>query len=62
MIWKVMFIFLMGYIVGLFIGLYVYCKLCEYEICKILDSDNVIELKLYILIVIIVVILVIFLV
>ncbi len=38
---------LMGYIVGLLIGLYVYRKPREYETRKILDSDNVTELKPY---------------
>lgn len=52
----------MGYIVGLLIGLYVYRKPREYETRKISDSDNVTELKPYILIVTIVAILATFLV
>lgn len=51
MIWKAMLIPSMGYIVGLLIGLYVYRKPREYETRKISDSDNVTELKPYILIV-----------
>ncbi|CAC9071526.1 Na+/H+ antiporter family protein [Staphylococcus aureus] len=62
MIWKAMLIPSMGYIVGLLIGLYVYRKPCEYETRKISDSDNVTELKPYILIVTIVAILATFLV
>lgn len=62
MIWKAMLIPSMGYIVGLLIGLYVYRKPREYETRKILDSDNVTELKPYILIVTIVAILATFLV
>ncbi|HCY7792900.1 TPA: Na+/H+ antiporter family protein [Staphylococcus aureus] len=62
MIWKAMLIPSMGYIVGLLIGLYVYCKPREYETRKISDSDNVTELKPYILIVTIVAILATFLV
>ncbi|EOB7299740.1 Na+/H+ antiporter family protein [Staphylococcus aureus] len=62
MIWKAMLIPSMGYIVGLLIGLYVYRKPREYETRKISDSDNVTELKPYILIVTIVAILAIFLV
>ncbi|MBY0825881.1 Na+/H+ antiporter family protein [Staphylococcus aureus] len=62
MIWKAMLIPSMGYIVGLLIGLYVYRKLREYETRKISDSDNVTELKPYILIVTIVAILATFLV
>ncbi|HCQ1946826.1 TPA: Na+/H+ antiporter family protein [Staphylococcus aureus] len=62
MIWKAMLIPSMGYIVGLLIGLYVYRKPREYETRKISDSDNVIELKPYILIVTIVAILATFLV
>ncbi|HCX9254127.1 TPA: Na+/H+ antiporter family protein [Staphylococcus aureus] len=62
MIWKAMLIPSMGYIVGLLIGLYVYRKPREYETCKISDSDNVTELKPYILIVTIVAILATFLV
>lgn len=62
MIWKAMLIPSMGYIVGLFIGLYVYRKPREYETRKISDSDNVTELKPYILIVTIVAILATFLV
>ncbi|HDB8503748.1 Na+/H+ antiporter family protein [Staphylococcus aureus] len=62
MIWKAMFIPSMGYIVGLLIGLYVYRKPREYETRKISDSDNVTELKPYILIVTIVAILATFLV
>ncbi|HCW7603882.1 TPA: Na+/H+ antiporter family protein [Staphylococcus aureus] len=62
MIWKAMLIPSMGYIVGLLIGLYVYRKPREYETRKISDSDNVTELKPYILIVIIVAILATFLV
>ncbi|MST16524.1 Na+/H+ antiporter family protein [Staphylococcus aureus] len=62
MIWKAMLIPSMGYIVGLLIGLYVYRKPREYETRKISDSDNVTELKLYILIVTIVAILATFLV
>ncbi|SBC93921.1 Na+/H+ antiporter family protein [Staphylococcus aureus] len=62
MIWKAMLIPSMGYIVGLLIGLYVYRKPREYEIRKISDSDNVTELKPYILIVTIVAILATFLV
>ncbi len=54
MIWKAMLIPSMGYIVGLLIGLYVYRKPREYETRKISDSDNVTELKPYILIVTIV--------
>ncbi|HDP2144964.1 TPA: Na+/H+ antiporter family protein [Staphylococcus aureus] len=61
MIWKAMFIPSMGYIVGLLIGLYVYRKPREYETRKISDSDNVTELKPYILIVTIVAILATFL-
>ncbi|HDB1040243.1 TPA: Na+/H+ antiporter family protein [Staphylococcus aureus] len=57
MIWKAMLIPSMGYIVGLLIGLYVYRKPREYETRKISDSDNVTELKPYILIVTIVAIL-----
>ncbi|HFQ1510648.1 Na+/H+ antiporter family protein [Staphylococcus aureus] len=62
MIWKAMLIPTMGYIVGLLIGLYVYRKPREYETRKISDSDNVTELKPYILIVTIVAILATFLV
>ncbi|HDP5789562.1 TPA: Na+/H+ antiporter family protein [Staphylococcus aureus] len=62
MIWKAMLIPSMGYIVGLLIGLYVYRKPREYETSKISDSDNVTELKPYILIVTIVAILATFLV
>ncbi|PZL00640.1 sodium:proton antiporter [Staphylococcus aureus] len=62
MIWKAMLIHSMGYIVGLLIGLYVYRKPREYETRKISDSDNVTELKPYILIVTIVAILATFLV
>ncbi|HBI3467110.1 TPA: Na+/H+ antiporter family protein [Staphylococcus aureus] len=62
MIWKAMLIPSMGYIVGLLIGLYVYRKPREYETRKISDSDNVTELKPYILIVTIVAILATFLV
>ncbi|HDH1974714.1 TPA: Na+/H+ antiporter family protein [Staphylococcus aureus] len=62
MIWKAMLIPSMGYIVGLLIGLYVYSKPREYETRKISDSDNVTELKPYILIVTIVAILATFLV
>lgn len=62
MIWKAMLIPSMGYIVGLLIGLYVYRKAREYETRKISDSDNVTELKPYILIVTIVAILATFLV
>lgn len=62
MIWKAMLIPSMGYIVGLLIGLYVYLKPREYETRKISDSDNVTELKPYILIVTIVAILATFLV
>ncbi|HDA2237797.1 TPA: Na+/H+ antiporter family protein [Staphylococcus aureus] len=62
MIWKAMLIPSMGYIVGLLIGLYVYRKPREYETHKISDSDNVTELKPYILIVTIVAILATFLV
>lgn len=62
MIWKAMLIPSMGYIVGLLIGLYVYRKPREYETRKISDSDNVKELKPYILIVTIVAILATFLV
>lgn len=62
MIWKSMLIPSMGYIVGLLIGLYVYRKPREYETRKISDSDNVTELKPYILIVTIVAILATFLV
>ncbi|HHB2434495.1 TPA: Na+/H+ antiporter family protein [Staphylococcus aureus] len=62
MIWKAMLITSMGYIVGLLIGLYVYRKPREYETRKISDSDNVTELKPYILIVTIVAILATFLV
>ncbi|CAC8384766.1 Na+/H+ antiporter family protein [Staphylococcus aureus] len=62
MIWKAMLIPSMGYIVGLLIGLYVYRKSREYETRKISDSDNVTELKPYILIVTIVAILATFLV
>ncbi|EXY00117.1 Na+/H+ antiporter family protein [Staphylococcus aureus DAR3871] len=62
MIWKAMLIPSMGYIVGLLIGLYVYRKPLEYETRKISDSDNVTELKPYILIVTIVAILATFLV
>ncbi|HCX2810673.1 TPA: Na+/H+ antiporter family protein [Staphylococcus aureus] len=62
MIWKAMRIPSMGYIVGLLIGLYVYRKPREYETRKISDSDNVTELKPYILIVTIVAILATFLV
>ncbi|HDM8845476.1 TPA: Na+/H+ antiporter family protein [Staphylococcus aureus] len=62
MIWKAMLIPSMGYIVGLLIGLYVYRKPREYERRKISDSDNVTELKPYILIVTIVAILATFLV
>ncbi|HCC5667834.1 TPA: Na+/H+ antiporter family protein [Staphylococcus aureus] len=62
MIWKAMLIPSMGYIVGLLIGLYVYRKPREYETRKISDSDNVTELKQYILIVTIVAILATFLV
>ncbi|WP_052995646.1 Na+/H+ antiporter family protein [Staphylococcus aureus] len=62
MIWKAMLIPSMGYIVGLLIGLYVYRKPREYETRKISDSDNVTELKSYILIVTIVAILATFLV
>ncbi|MFS4769595.1 Na+/H+ antiporter family protein [Staphylococcus aureus] len=62
MIWKAMLIPAMGYIVGLLIGLYVYRKPREYETRKISDSDNVTELKPYILIVTIVAILATFLV
>lgn len=61
MIWKAMLIPSMGYIVGLLIGLYVYRKPREYETSKISDSDNVTELKPYILIVTIVAILATFL-
>ncbi len=61
-IWKAMLIPSMGYIVGLLIGLYVYRKPREYETRKISDSDNVTELKPYILIVTIVAILATFLV
>ncbi|MFB2491531.1 Na+/H+ antiporter family protein [Staphylococcus aureus] len=61
MIWKAMLIPSMGYIVGLLIGLYVYRKPREYETRKISDSDNVTELKPYILIVTIVAILATFL-
>ena len=57
MIWKAMLIPSMGYIVGLLIGLYVYRKPREYETRKISDSDNVTELKPYILLVTIVAIL-----
>ncbi|MBG3610143.1 Na+/H+ antiporter family protein [Staphylococcus aureus] len=62
MIWKAMLIPSMGYIVGLLIGLYVYRKPREYETRTISDSDNVTELKPYILIVTIVAILATFLV
>lgn len=62
MIWKAMLIPSMGYIVGLLIGLYVYRKPREYETRKNSDSDNVTELKPYILIVTIVAILATFLV
>lgn len=62
MIWKAMLIPSMGYIVGLLIGLYVYRKPREYETRKISDSDNVTELKPYILIVTIAAILATFLV
>ncbi|HHV8920252.1 TPA: Na+/H+ antiporter family protein [Staphylococcus aureus] len=62
MIWKAMLIPSMGYIVGLIIGLFVYRKPREYETRKISDSDNVKELKPYILIVTIVAILATFLV
>ncbi|HHE1292982.1 TPA: Na+/H+ antiporter family protein [Staphylococcus aureus] len=62
MIWKAMLIPSMGYTVGLLIGLYVYRKPREYETRKISDSDNVTELKPYILIVTIVAILTTFLV
>ncbi|HDF6763303.1 TPA: Na+/H+ antiporter family protein [Staphylococcus aureus] len=62
MIWKAMLIPSMGYIVGLLNGLYVYRKPREYETRKISDSDNVTELKPYILIVTIVAILATFLV
>ncbi|HDA7088414.1 TPA: Na+/H+ antiporter family protein [Staphylococcus aureus] len=62
MIWKAMLIPSMGYIVGLLIGLYVYRKPREYETRIISDSDNVTELKPYILIVTIVAILATFLV
>lgn len=62
MIWKAMLIPSMGYIVGLLIGLYVYRKPREYVTRKISDSDNVTELKPYILIVTIVAILATFLV
>ena len=62
MIWKAMLIPSMGYIVGLLIGLYVYRKPREYETRKISDSDNVTELKPYILLVTIVAILATFLV
>nr|MBO8490929.1 Na+/H+ antiporter family protein [Staphylococcus aureus] len=62
MIWTAMLIPSMGYIVGLLIGLYVYRKPREYETRKISDSDNVTELKPYILIVTIVAILATFLV
>lgn len=62
MIWKAMLIPSMGYIVGLLIGLYVYRKPREYETRKTSDSDNVTELKPYILIVTIVAILATFLV
>ncbi|EPX1244237.1 Na+/H+ antiporter family protein [Staphylococcus aureus] len=62
MIWKAMLIPSMGYIVGLLIGLYVYRKPREYETRKISDSDNVTELKPYILTVTIVAILATFLV
>ncbi|HDK3519124.1 Na+/H+ antiporter family protein [Staphylococcus aureus] len=62
MIWKAMLIPSMGYIVGLLIGLYVYRNPREYETRKISDSDNVTELKPYILIVTIVAILATFLV
>ncbi len=62
MIWNAMLIPSMGYIVGLLIGLYVYRKPREYETRKISDSDNVTELKPYILIVTIVAILATFLV
>ncbi|HFN8617521.1 TPA: Na+/H+ antiporter family protein [Staphylococcus aureus] len=62
MIWKAMLIPSMGYIVGLLIGLYVYRKPREYETRKISDSDNVTELKPYILIVTIVAMLATFLV
>ncbi len=62
MIWKAMLIPSMVYIVGLLIGLYVYRKPREYETRKISDSDNVTELKPYILIVTIVAILATFLV
>ncbi|MUH27501.1 Na+/H+ antiporter family protein [Staphylococcus aureus] len=62
MIWKAMLIPSMGYIGGLLIGLYVYRKPREYETRKISDSDNVTELKPYILIVTIVAILATFLV
>ncbi|HCV0907229.1 TPA: Na+/H+ antiporter family protein [Staphylococcus aureus] len=62
MIWKAMLIPSMGYIIGLLIGLYVYRKPREYETRKISDSDNVTELKPYILIVTIVAILATFLV
>ncbi|WP_431704333.1 Na+/H+ antiporter family protein [Staphylococcus aureus] len=62
MIWKAMLIPSMGYIVGLLIGLYVYRKPREYGTRKISDSDNVTELKPYILIVTIVAILATFLV
>ncbi|HCW8457624.1 TPA: Na+/H+ antiporter family protein [Staphylococcus aureus] len=62
MIWKAMLIPSMGYIVGLLIALYVYRKPREYETRKISDSDNVTELKPYILIVTIVAILATFLV
>ncbi|HBI8781035.1 TPA: Na+/H+ antiporter family protein [Staphylococcus aureus] len=62
MIWKAMLIPSMGYIVGLLIGLYVYRKPREYETRKISGSDNVTELKPYILIVTIVAILATFLV
>ena len=62
MIWKAMLIPSRGYIVGLLIGLYVYRKPREYETRKISDSDNVTELKPYILIVTIVAILATFLV
>ncbi|HDA6210002.1 TPA: Na+/H+ antiporter family protein [Staphylococcus aureus] len=62
MIWKAMLIPSMGYIVGLLIGLYIYRKPREYETRKISDSDNVTELKPYILIVTIVAILATFLV
>ncbi|HHO5491425.1 TPA: Na+/H+ antiporter family protein [Staphylococcus aureus] len=62
MIWKAMLIPSMGYIVGLLIGLYVYRKPREYETRDISGSDNVTELKPYILIVTIVAILATFLV